>query len=195
MSLLHRQLKYGKTSASQRKFREISTGRKEAMGLPRTVMTAVAFILALFSGYIAILYMLPIANPKQILGISEQNYAAAALEKNREGWLRNHLLKPFELRRTYLGNSQAIRAHYVIPEGLVVDLKIEYCARAFIVEAFNCKIVGSSDAQIDAGVGTKQFKFNRVGFFQFKDRLRNAKTGAPATKAEKEGYRIIWTRQ
>ena len=168
--------------------------RREPLGLPRTIATAVVLIFAALCSYTTILYLLPFVSPKQILGISQQNYAASALDGSRASWLKNTLLKPFELRRTFLGTHQGIRAHYVIPEGTMVDLRIEHCMRAIIVEAYKCKIVGTSTAEIDEGMGSRHFKFSKVGFYQFKDQLRYKQTGALVPKAEQDGYRIIWVR-
>jgi len=196
MSLLQRQLKYNKKSTIRRGFKFITGERKaEAMGLSRVIATSIVLIFAATACYTTILYMLPFASPKQILGISQQNYAAAALEDSRSSWLKNTFLRPFELRRTFLGTHQGIRAHYVVPDGTVVDLRIEHCMRAIIVEAFKCKVVGSSTAEIPAGMGTRQFTFNRVGFYQFQDQLRYVDTGRIVPKSEQEGYRIIWVRE
>jgi hypothetical protein len=164
------------------------------MGMGRTLGTALALILGIAAGYTAILYILPFATPRQILGISQQNYAAAALEQNNMGWIRNTLLRPFEIRKTFLGKGQSIRAHYVIPKGMIVDLQIEQCSRKLILEAHICDVMGRSHVTLEEGVGTRKFKFGDVAFFRFDDRLRSV-DGIPATAQEREaGYRIIWVR-
>jgi hypothetical protein len=167
---------------------------KEPMGIKRTLGTALALILGISAAYTAILYILPFATPRQILGISQQNYAAAALEQNNMGWIRNTLLRPFEIRKTFLGRGQSIRAHYVIPKGMVVDLQIEQCSRKLIFEAHYCEVMGRSSVTLKEGVGTRKFRFGDVAFFRFDDRL-NSVDGVPASEQEREaGYRIIWVR-
>lgn len=195
MSQLNRQVKYKKRLSNRGGFKSFSGGVKsEPMGLSRALATSGFLILAALSSYTAILYMLPFVSPKQILGISQQNYAASSLDGSRMSWLKNTFLKPFELRRTFLGTTQGIRAHYVIPEGMLVDLKIEHCMRAVIVEAYSCKVVGTSTAEIAEGMGSRRFKFSEVGFYQFKDQLRYKSTGKVVPKTDQSGYRIIWAR-
>ena len=194
MSLLHRQIKYGKKSRNQSSFRAISERRKDSIGLPRVLATSAVLIFAALCCYTTLLYILPFASPKQILGITQQNYAASAMQDTRASWLKNTFLKPFELRRTFLSTQQGIRAHYVIPEGTVVDLKIEHCMRAIIVEAYKCKVVGNSTAEIESGIGTRKFMFNRVGFYQFNDQLRYLDSKKLVPKSDQTGYRIIWVR-
>ena len=190
-----RHVKYNSKSANKGAFKSFqSDGSPKSVNYGRVIVTSVVLILSALTCYTTILYMLPFASPKQILGITHQNYAAAAMQESNASWFRNTFLKPFELRRTFLGTHQGIRAHYVIPEGTVVDLKIEHCMRAIIVEAYKCKIVGSSTAEIQAGLGTRRFMFNRVGFYQFKDRLRYTSSGELVPKSEQDGYRIIWVR-
>lgn len=166
----------------------------EPMGARRTLGTAGALVLGLAIGYTAILYILPFATPRQILGISQQNYAAAALEKTNMGWFRNTLLRPFEIRKTFLGKGQSIRAHYVIPKGMEVDLRIEKCARIMIIEAHKCKVVGQSQIKIKGGIGTRKFKFGDVAFYRFDDRLRSVDDVPVSAEAREQGYRIIWVR-
>jgi len=169
MSLLQRQLKYNKKSTIRRGFKFITGERKaESMGFSRVIATSIVLIFAATACYTTILYMLPFASPKQILGISQQNYAAAALEDSRSSWLTNTFMRPFELRRTFLSTHQGIR---------------------------KCKVVGSSTAEIPAGMGTRQFTFNRVGFYQFQDQLRYVDSGRVVPKSDQEGYRIIWVRE
>jgi len=195
MSISTRQIKYGKKSKHRGAFKYITGEHKaQAIGLPRVLATTAVLVFAALSAYTTILYMLPFVSPKQILGITQQNYAAASMDGSRASWLKNTFLKPFELRRTFLGTHQGIRAHYVIPEGTVVDLRIEHCMRAMIVEAYKCKIVGISTAEIESGFGSRHFKFSRVGFYQFKDQLRYTATGALVPESEQGGYRIIWAR-
>ena len=198
MSLLHRQLKYGKSAESHSAFKVISgqtrKDKRKAMGAPRVLATSASLIVAALICYTSLLYLLPFANPKQILGISQQNYAAAAMEDTRASWFRNTFLKPFELRRTFLGTHQGIRAHYVIPDGMKVNLHIEHCLRAVIVEAYRCKVVGTSTAEINSGMGSRLFKFSEVGFYQFKDKLVYESTNESVPEPERTGYRIIWAR-
>ncbi len=198
MSLLHRQIKYGKSAANHATFKAISGQIRKRdskpMGAPRVLATSASLIAAGLVCYTSLLYLLPFANPKQILGISQQNYAAAAMEDTRASWFRNTFLKPFELQRTFLGTHQGIRAHYVIPAGMKVDIQIEHCMRAIIVEAYKCKVAGSSTAEIESGMGSRLFKFSQVGFYQFKDELRYVSTNQPVPEASRTGYRIIWAR-
>ena len=190
-----RQVKYSASSSNKGAFKSFqSGGSSKSVNYGRVIVTSVVLIFAALTCYTTILYMLPFASPKQILGISHQNYAASAMQDTRASWFKNTFLRPFELRRTFLNTHQGIRAHYVIPEGTVVDLKIEHCMRAIIVEAYKCKIVGSSTAEISAGLGTRRFKFNRVGFYQFKDQLRYIDSRDVVPKSEQDGYRIIWVR-
>lgn len=198
MSLLHRQLKYRKSAASHGTFKVISgytrKTERNPMGLPRLLVTSAVLMGAGMICYISLLYLLPFASPKQILGITQQNYAAAAMEDTRSSWFKNTFFRPFELRRTFLGTHQGIRAHYVIPEGTKVNLHIEHCMRAIIVEAFKCKVVRTSSAEIKAGMGSRLFKFSEVGFYQFKDELVYEPSNAPVPDTNRAGYRIIWAR-
>jgi len=198
MSLQHRQLKYGKSAASHSTFKSISgqtrKHKRKAMGTPRVLATSASLMAAALICYTSLLYLLPFASPKQILGISQQNYAAAAMEDTRASWFRNTFLRPFELRRTFLGTHQGIRAHYVIPDGMKVNLHIEHCLRAVIVEAYRCKVVGTSTAEINSGMGSRLFKFSEVGFYQFKDKLVYESTNESVPEPERTGYRIIWAR-
>ncbi len=184
-----------KTAFQNETLKNITLGRRgEPIGLSRAFSSALAIMMGCLTAYTAVLYMLPIVSPKQVLGISRQNSAAAAMEQDREAWLRNTILRPFELRRTYLGKNQAIRAHYVIPEGTVVELKIEQCMRALIVEAYKCKVISTSSATLDQGMGTRLFRFNQVSFYQFSDQLRYVNGGGLVPESGKDGYRIIWVR-
>ena len=190
-----RHVKYNSKSSNKGAFKSFqSGGSPKSVNYGRVIVTSVVLIFAALTCYTTILYMLPFASPKQILGISHQNYAASAMQDTRSSWFKNTFLRPFELRRTFLSTHQGIRAHYVIPEGTVVDLKIEHCMRAIIVEAYKCKVIGSSTAEISAGLGTRRFMFNRVGFYQFKDQLRYTESGDVVPKSKQDGYRIIWVR-
>jgi len=198
MSLLHRQIKYVKSSANMGTFKAVAGKRRnpkrKPMGLRLVFITSAVLVTAAVVCYTCLLYLMPFANPKQILGITQQNYAAAALEDTRSSWFKNKFMRPFELRRTFLGTHQGIRAHYVIPEGMKVDLLIEHCMRAIIVEAYKCKVVGTSTAEIESGMGSRLFKFSEVGFYQFNDRLRYEATGKLVPSFDQTGYRIIWAR-
>lgn len=198
MSLLHRQIKYGKSSANTRSFKAL-TGQKPArqhnsMGLPRVLATSAVLSFAAFSCYVTLLYLMPFASPKQFLGITQQNQAAAALDGSSASWLRNKILRPFEIKGTFLGQHQGIRAHYVIPEGTTADIHIDHCMRSIIIEAFQCKVVATSEASINGGVGTRMFKFNKVGFYRFNAQLRYTDTGQLVPMTEQQRYRIIWAR-
>lgn len=196
MSTSTRQIKYGISSKNQGSFSQITgkSPKPKAMGAPRLIGTVVTLVFAALITHTTLLYLLPFANPKQILGITQQNYAAASMEGSTSSWIQNTFFRPFELRRTFLGTKQGIRAHYVVPQGTVVDLRVEHCARAFIIEAYHCKVIGISTSEINPGLGSLRFSFNRVGFYQFKDQLRDTDTGAIVPKSERDGYRIIWVR-
>ena len=197
MSLLRRRLKFGKSAMSRGSFKSL-TGQKNSnpkpMGLPRVISTSAVLSFAAAVTYVAILYLFPFVNPKQIVGISPHNQAMKTVDEGHISWLKDTFSKPFELKRGFVNGHQGIRAHYIIPAGTKSDIVIEHCMRAIIVEAFKCKVVGFSKATIPSGTGSRRFTFSRAGFYQFKDQLRYADSGEIVPQSERQGYSIIWAR-
>jgi len=128
MSLLRRRLKFGKSAMSRGSFKSL-TGQKNSnpkpMGLPRVISTSAVLSFAAAVTYVAILYLFPFVNPKQIVGISPHNQAMKTVDEGHISWLKDTFSKPFELKRGFVNGHQGIRAHYIIPAGTKSDIVIE----------------------------------------------------------------------
>lgn len=196
MAHLSRQIKFKKNNKAAYNAaalqRRIENAR-QPLGLGRTLATAASLIIGSLGAYAAMHYLLPVVSTPQILGISQHNLAASAIEEKEANPLKSHLIRPFELKRSYLRAGQPIKAFYVIPEGAQVDLIIEKCRKSIIIEVFTCDVIGQTNVTVDSAEGTHQFKFKDPGVYNFDARLRY-NDGRDITPENSQGFYVIWKR-
>lgn len=196
MAQLSRQIKFkrdNKAVYDADAFKRKIEAAREPIGLARTLGTAASLIIGCLGIYAAMHYLLAFVSTPQILGISQHNLAAAAIETKTASPLKSHLMRPFELKRSYVRVGQPIKAFYIIPEGAQVDLMIEKCRQSIIIEVFKCDVIGKTEVTVNSTEGTHQFKFKEAGFYKFDAQLRY-NDGRDITQENSSSYYVLWKR-
>ena len=102
------------------------------------------------------------------------------------------VLDSFSRDQAYIRRGKGLAAHYVIPEGKSIELRITRCQPQFIVEVFRCT---PSDEQVitlnKSRKGVERLSFNLGGFYVYQSRLLSG-DGTAAT--DTAGYRVVWHR-
>jgi len=88
--------------------------------------------------------------------------------------------------RAYMKAGQQVYIKYDLPDGAHVDLEIVQCSQAWVIEIFNCKIVGKFNSQTKRRNGIESYTLDQTGFYHFRATSSNIPKG--------EAYRIVWKR-
>lgn len=101
------------------------------------------------------------------------------------------LVDRLQAKRIHIQRGQALNATYLLPEGVSLKLEIQRCAQSFLMEIFDCNVVGKDSVTIDNDMsGSYMFKYQGEGFYMFKETLTlqdNYKLGAGK-------YHVTWHR-
>ncbi|WP_371397911.1 hypothetical protein [Fretibacter rubidus] len=195
MGMLSRRLahknKFEKNQFSSNTLRLMEDGKIFTLNYRWIFGSALSILIGLFTMYTAMHYLTAYVSPKQILWSSQSNSAANQMEENSMGVV-DKVLDSFTRDQAYIRRGKGLAAHYVIPEGKSIELRIVRCQPQFIVEVFRCT---AGDQQIitlnKSRKGVERLSFNLAGFYVYQSRLINS-DGTPAE--DKTGYRVVWHR-
>lgn len=161
--------------------------KKKSMGIGRSIGSAFSLILGGTMCYVSLHYIPAFANPKTIIAVSDSNQSATRLDSERSGFLLGAYLDAFSVKRTYLRNGQSIQAQYALPDGMDIELSIKRCNPVFVLEVFQCDVVGEKTILItNDKTGTQRFIFQGKGFYMFDERIIKQKA--------QDDYRVVWSR-
>ena len=165
-----------------------SNPKKKKMGIGRTMGSAGSLILGAFSFYVALHYIPAYLGLQKVIAFSELDNSAARLAKDDELSVLSAYMDPLRIKRTYLRAGQSMQVQYALPEGSNMEIKINRCRAAFIVEIFKCDIVSQKKLVVkNDKVGTQRFTFEEKGFYLF-DETVIQKT------AKQQKFRVVWSR-
>lgn len=161
--------------------------KTKKMGLFRSVGTAASLLLGGSMFYIGLHYIPAYLGLEKIVAYSELDNSAARLTKDDPVSLLSAYIDPFRLKRTYLRAGQSIQVQYALPEGAELEININRCKPAFIVEIFKCDVVSQKTAIVkNDETGTQRFKFQDAGFYFFDETIQK--------NVQNKKYRVVWSR-
>jgi len=162
--------------------------KRASLGIARTFGSATTLIIGGAMAYIALHYVPAYLGFNKILSFSDLDTSSSVAPESSQWAALSSYGDAFRLKRTYLRAGQTIQAQYALPEGAKLDLVIQKCRSAFIVEIFNCQVLTEEKAQvINDKDGTQRFVFPESGFYRFDEKV----TFAPNNV---QNYRVIWSR-
>lgn len=162
--------------------------KPKSMGLSRTFGSATTLILGGAMCYIALHYIPAYLGLNKILSFSELDSSSSVAPESSQWAALSSYADAFRIKRTYLRSGQTIQAQYALPEGATLDLIIQRCKPAFVVEIFNCQVLNEETARVNNDKdGSQRFRFSESGFYRFDERV----TLAPDNK---KNYRVVWSR-
>jgi hypothetical protein len=162
--------------------------KRSPLGARRTFGSATTLIIGGAMTYIALHYVPAYLGLNKILSFSDLKSNASISPESSQWAMLSSYGDAFRLKRTYLRAGQTIQAQYALPQGAKLDLVIQKCRPAFIVEIFNCQVLSEETAQvINDKDGTQRFVFPESGFYRFDEKI----TFAPNNV---QNYRVIWSR-
>ena len=165
-----------------------SNPKKKKMGIGRTLGSAGSLILGAFSFYVALHYIPAYLGLQKIIAFSELDNSAARLAKDDEFSILSAYIDPFRIKRTYLRAGQSMQMQYALPEGSKLEIEINRCRAAFIVEIFKCEVVSQKKLVVkNDKIGTQRFTFNQEGFYLFDETVIQR-------TAKQEKFRVVWSR-
>ena len=82
--------------------------------------------------------------------------------------------------------GQSIDIKYDLPKGAYAKLDIVQCRRAWVLEIFNCDVVGRYSTKTKRQTGIETFTLPQGGFYYFQENVFDVPDGEP--------YRIMWER-
>ena len=164
--------------------------RKKPMGFARTLGSAFSMILGGTLCYVSLHYMPAFVDTRKVIAISNLDQSSTRLKEEKSSFFLKAYWDAFSLRRTYLRDGQSIQAQYALPVGTELELGIKRCRPAFILEVFNCEVIGQKSFKItNDQTGTQRFQFQGKGFYIFEEKLSGI---SPDTKTT--SYRVVWSR-
>lgn len=162
--------------------------KRKSMGVGRTFGSATTLIIGGAMFYIALHYIPAYLGLNKILSFSDLDTSSSVAVESSQWATLSSYADAFRIKRTYLRPGQTIQAQYAIPEGAKLDLIIQRCQPAFIVEIFKCQVINEETARIrNDKLGTQRFRFPKAGFYRFDEKI----TLAPNNTKD---YRVIWSR-
>lgn len=162
--------------------------KRQPLGLGRTFGSATTLIIGGAMCYIALHYIPAYLGLNKVLSFSDLDSSSSVAPESSQWATLSSYADAFRLKRTYLRPGQTIQAEYAIPGGAKLDLIIQRCRPAFIVEIFKCQVINEQTAQISNDkLGAQRFSFPEAGFYRFDERV----TLAPNNIAN---YRVVWSR-
>lgn len=162
--------------------------KRKPIGIIRTLGSTTSLLFGGFMCYVALHYIPAYLGLQKVIALSDLDTSAQRLAKNDEMAIVSSFLDPFRMKRTYLRPGQSVQAQYSLPAGATLDLHIKRCRPAFIVEIFECQVIGEESAKVTRDkVGTRRFKFQDAGFYMFEQKVTQ-----PTAKEQK--FRVVWSR-
>ena len=162
--------------------------KRKSMGLGRTLGSATSLIIGGTMCYVALHYIPAYLGLNKVLSLSDLNTSSSVAPEDSQWASLTSYVDAFRIKRTYLRQGQEIQAEYALPEGATLDLIIQRCQPAFIVEIFKCQVISEETAQVKNNkVGAQRFHFPEAGFYRFDEKV----TLAPDNV---KNYRVIWSR-
>jgi len=164
------------------------SSKKKKMGFFRSLGSAGSLILGGSMFYIALHYIPAYLGLQKIIALSELDNSATRLAKDDQFSLLSAYIDPFRLNRTYLRAGQSIQVQYALPANTEMEVYINRCRPAFIVEIFKCDVISQKTATVkNDKVGTQRFKFKDSGFYTFNESVVQKSN-------MREKYRVVWSR-
>jgi len=162
--------------------------KREPMGLARTLGSAITLIFGGTMCYVSLHYIPAYLGLNKVLSFSDLDKSSSVAADSSQWATLSSYVDAFRIKRTYLRPGQTIQVQYAIPEGAKLDLVIQRCRPAFVIEIFQCKVMSEETAQIrNDKLGTQRFRFPEAGFYRFDETI----TMAPNNVKD---YRVIWSR-
>jgi len=155
----------------------------------RLVGTAMSLTVGGFMLYSALHYIPSYFGSHKVLSLSNLDSAAALMAPSKSD---RNILSPymdlFEVKRTYLRPGQRIQAQYDLERGTVVELRIRRCQQQFILEVFDCNVIGEKTMTVrHKTTGSHEFTFKEAGFYLFDEKVIKQGSG------KKPSY-VTWRR-
>ena len=162
--------------------------KRHSMGIGRTFSSATTLIIGGAMCYISLHYIPAYLGLSKILAFSEMDRSASVAPESSQWAALSSYADAFRIKRTFLREGQTIQAQYALPEGATLDLVIQRCRSAFIVEIFNCQVVSEETARVtNDRDGMQRFRFPEAGFYRFDEKVTLAPNNV-------RNYRVIWSR-
>lgn len=162
--------------------------KRKPMGIGRTFGSATTLIIGGAMCYIALHYIPAYLGLNKILSFSDLDTSASVAPESSQWATLSSYADAFRIKQTYLRSGQTIQAQYALPEGTKLDLVIQRCRPALIVEIFKCQVINEETAKIrNDKLGTQRFRFSEAGFYRFDERV----TLSPNSVGN---YRVVWSR-
>jgi len=162
--------------------------KRKSMGLRRTFGSATTLVIGGAMCYVALHYIPAYLGLNKILAFSDLDTTSSVAPESSQWATLSSYADAFRIKRTYLRSGQEIQAQYALPEGATLDLVIQRCRPAFVVEIFKCQVINEETARVSNDkLGTQRFRFSEAGFYRFDEKVTLAPDNA-------ENYRVIWSR-
>ncbi|WP_026940863.1 hypothetical protein [Hellea balneolensis] len=162
--------------------------KRKSLGLARTFGSATTLIIGGAMCYIALHYIPAYLGLNKILSFSELDTSSSVAPESSQWAALSSYADAFRLKRTYLRPGQTIQAQYAIPKGASLELIIQRCQAAFVLEIFNCNVMTEEKVRITSDQrGTQRFRFPEAGFYRFQDTITHAPNNI-------KNYRVVWSR-
>lgn len=161
---------------------------RKSMGLGRTFGSATTLIIGGAMCYVALHYVPAYLGLNKILAFSDLDTSSSVAPESSQSATLSSYVDAFRIKRTYLKSGQTIQAQYALPEGAKLDLIIQRCRPAFIVEIFDCQPISEETARVTNDKdGTQRFRFSEAGFYRFDEKVTLSPNNV-------KNYRVIWSR-
>jgi len=165
-----------------------ATRKRKPMGIGRTFGSATTLIIGGAMCYVALHYIPAYLGLNKILAFSDLDTSASVAPESSQWAALSSYADAFRIKRTYLRPGQTIQAEYALPEGATLDLVIQRCRPAFVVEIFKCQVISEETSRVSNDkLGTQHFRFPESGFYRFDEKV----TLSPDNI---KSYRVVWSR-
>lgn len=162
--------------------------KRKSMGIGRTFGSATTLIIGGAMCYVSLHYIPAYLGLNKILSFSDLDTSASVAPESSQWAALSSYADAFRIKRTYLRPGQTIQAQYALPKGAKLDLVIQRCRPALIVEIFKCEVINEQTAKIrNDKLGTQRFRFPEAGFYRFDEKV----SLAPNNNGN---YRVVWSR-
>jgi len=167
---------------------QVATKKRKSMGIGRTFGSATTLIIGGAMCYVALHYIPAYLGLNKVLSFSDLDTSASVAAESSQWATLSSYADAFRIKRTYLRPGQTIQAQYALPEGATLELSIQRCRPAFILEIFKCQPINEQTALVkNDKLGTQRFRFPEAGFYRFEEKVTLAPNNA-------KNYRVVWSR-
>jgi len=162
--------------------------KRRPLGLKRTFGSATTLIIGGAMCYVALHYIPAYLGLNKVLSFSDLDTSSSVAPESSQWAALSSYADAFRLKRTYLRPGQTIQAQYALPKGAKLDLVIQRCRPAFIVEIFKCQVINEQNSVVkNERNGTQRFVFPEAGFYRFDEKITLAPNNV-------KNYRVVWSR-